>query len=129
VQYRVSNNAQITIREIDSVGAVLDAAIDAGANSVWGVNFRLDDPDRVQSQAQEAAIADAQAKAESLASLTGSSVGRVISISEIIGGGGGVYGSNFAAQERGLGGGGAGPISPGELELTMQLQVVYELSD
>ena len=38
--YRVSNMVQITIRNLDQVGSVLDAVVKAGANNVWGVNFR-----------------------------------------------------------------------------------------
>ena len=48
-------------------------------------------------------------------------------ISEIIGQGGGFYGGNFSRLTIAEMGGGAGPINPGELNLTMQLQITYEL--
>lgn len=128
VRYRVSNTVFVTIRELDTIGTVLDAAIEAGANNIFGVNFSLDDPNAVESEARAEAVADALAKAEELAGLTGVSVGDVVSISEIIGQGGGFFGGNFSQIARAeMGGGGAGPISPGELTLTMQLQITYEL--
>jgi uncharacterized protein YggE len=128
VRYRVSNNVSVTIRDLEEVSAVLDAAIDAGANNIYGVNFGLDDPTTVESEAREKAVENALAKAEELAGLTGTEIGAVISISEVIGQGGGYFGGNFAASARdGLGGGGAGPIAPGQLRLTMQLQITYEL--
>ena len=127
MRYRVSNTVFITIRDLESIGDVLDAAIDAGANNVYGVEFSLADPVAVESEARAQAVADAQAKAEELAGLIGVGVGGVMGISEIIGQGGGFYGGNFSRLAMAEMGGGAGPINPGELNLTMQLQITYEL--
>lgn len=128
VRYHVSNNVQVTIRDLQNIEGVLDAAIQAGANNIYGISFSLDDPTVIESEARQEAIANARAKAEELASLTETEIGSVISISEVIGQGGGYFGGNFATASRdGLGGGGAGPIAPGQLTLTMQLQVTYEL--
>ena len=128
VNYRVSNNVLVIIRDLDTVGEVLDAAVNAGANNIYGVEFSLDDPSIVESDARSQAIEDAKAKAEDLASLTGVTVGGVVSVSEVIGGTGGFYAGNFSEVSRGLGGGGGAPIAPGQLELVMQLQVVYEIT-
>ena len=127
INYRVSNNVNVTVRDLDKLGAILDAAIEAGANNIYGVEFSLDDPSVIESTARESAVADAQAKAEELAALTGTTVGNVVSISEVIGNGGGFYNSNFAEAARGMGGGGSTPVSPGELELIMQLQITYTM--
>lgn len=129
--YQVSNMVNVTIRDLDKVGELLDAAIEAGANSIHGVSFGLDEPKKLQSEARKTAVTDALTKAQELATLHNAQVGAVVSVSEIVGGGGGYYDSNFAALEMmyrgGFGGGGAGTISPGELELSLRLQVVYEL--
>jgi uncharacterized protein YggE len=127
INYRVSNNVNVTVRDLDTLGAVLDAAIEAGANNIYGVEFSLDDPTTVESQARQSAVADAEAKATELAELTGVTLGNVVSVSEVIGNGGGYYASNFNVADRAMGGGGATPISPGELELVMQLQVTYAI--
>lgn len=128
VRYRVSNQVMVTIRDLESVGAILDAAIEAGANNIFGVNFRLDDPSVVESDARAKAVENAKAKAEELAALTGAEVGEVITISEVIGQGGGYFGGNFASSARQeMGGGGAGPISPGQLNLSMQIQVTFAM--
>ena len=47
-QYRVSNMVNVTIRDLDRVGDVLDAVIEAGANNIWGVSFGLDDQSAAQ---------------------------------------------------------------------------------
>ncbi|HXF64374.1 MAG TPA: SIMPL domain-containing protein [Caldilineaceae bacterium] len=127
VRYRVSNNVSVTIRDLENVGTVLDAAIEAGANNIYGVEFALDDPSIVESDARASAVEDARAKAEDLAALSGVELGELISISEVIAQGGGFYAGTFAEQARGFGGGGT-PVMPGQLELVMQLQVVYAIA-
>ena len=126
VRYRVSNNVMVTIRDLDSVGTILDAAIEAGANNIYGVEFALDDPSIAESDARSAAIEDAKAKAAELAQLTELPLGAVISVSEVVGAGGGYYAGNFAEQARAFGGGGT-PITPGQLDLVMQLQVIFAI--
>jgi uncharacterized protein YggE len=127
VRYRVSNTVFITIRDLEGIGDVLDAAIDAGANNIYGVDFSLADPTAVESEARAQAVADAYGKAEELAGIIGVGIGDVTGISEIIGQGGGFFGGNFSNMAMAEMGGGAGAISPGELMLTMQLQITYEL--
>jgi uncharacterized protein len=121
--YRVNNMIQVTIRELDKVGDVLDAAVEAGANNVWGVSFGLDNTDALEAQAREKAVADARSRAESLAKLNGVAVGDVIAISEVIGGSPSPMYAETASF-KGLGGGGA-PVEPGELTFATQVQVVY----
>lgn len=120
-QYRVSNMVNVTIRDLDKVGDVLDAVIEAGANNIWGVSFSLDDPEAAQAEARANAIADALSRAEALAELTGVELGPVMAVSEVIGGG--VSPVSAAMVERAVSGG--GPISPGELEIGYQVQVIY----
>lgn len=126
--YRVSNNVSVTVRDLATLGDVLDAAIEAGANNIYGVEFSLDDPSTIESEARASAVEDARAKAEELAELTGATIGDVVSVSEVIGNAGGYYSSNFAEASRGMGGGST-PISPGQLELIMQLQVTYAIGE
>jgi uncharacterized protein YggE len=125
ILYHVSNQVAVSIRDLNTVGTVLDAAIEAGANNIYGVTFNLADPSQVESEARKKAVADAQAKARELATLNDIKLGDVVSVSEVIGGRGGYYtGVREAAVSAGVGGGG-GPISPGELEVTLQLEIVY----
>ena len=118
--YRVSNMVSVTIRNLDSVGIVLDAVIEAGANDIWGINFSVDDPSQAQDQARAGAIEDALARAEALAELNGVELGPVMSVTEIIGA---TPVPRAVALESAVAGG--GPISPGELEVAYQVQVTY----
>ncbi len=64
------------------VGDLVDAAVAAGATSVDGVTFRVDDETKAEAQARTAAVADAKAKADALASAAGVTISGVCSISE-----------------------------------------------
>lgn len=105
---------------------MVDAAIAAGANNINGVNFQIEDPSAVESDARKSAVADARAKAEELAALTNVQIGKVVSVSEVVGGSGGYYQNNFeqAANDTG---GSDGSFAPGELGLVMRLQITYEI--
>ncbi len=130
IRYHVSNNVNVKIRDLESVGTLLDAAIEAGANNIYGVEFALDDPTEAQSQARAKAVERAKAKAEELAGLTGVALGDIVSVSEIIGMGGGFYnGMVGASSYMGMGGGGGTPVSPGELEVSYQIQISYAIAE
>ena len=124
VQYRVRNTAYVTIRNLDNIGGVLDAAIEAGANDIGSVRFSLENPAAVESEARAMAVADARAKAEELAALIGAAVGEATEISEIIGHGGGFFSNSFSDTAMAES---AGAFSIGELTLAMQLQITYKL--
>ena len=124
--YHVSNQVNVTLRDLDQVGALLNKAIEAGANTMYGVTFTVADSGQVEAEARDEAMADARAKAEALADLAGLQLGDIVSVSEVIGSGGYFNSSFNAAIPQGLGGGG-GSISPGELRMTTQLQVVFSV--
>jgi len=119
--YRVSSMLEVTVRDVEKAGAVLDGVVAAGANQVYGVNFTVSDDQKWQSQAREKAMADARSRALEFAKLGGVELGEVLSISEVIGGN--VY---MSYAERGMGGGGGG-LAPGELEMSTQVQVTFAL--
>jgi uncharacterized protein len=128
--YRVSNTVSVAIRDLSKVGVVLDADIEAGANSIQGINFGVDEPKKLTSEARAQATDDALARASDLARLHGVELGTVLSVSEVIGGGNGYAARNLNVLEApsvAALGGGSGPFNPGEMELRLQLQVVYSI--
>jgi len=82
--FRVTNIVTAKLRDISKTSKVVDDAVTAGGNDVQvqGIVFTIDKPDDLKTQAREAAIADAKARAQTLASATGGSVGDPISITE-----------------------------------------------
>jgi uncharacterized protein YggE len=119
--YRVSNMVNVTVRKLDSVSTVLDSVVEAGANNIWGVSFSLEDQSAAQADARAKAVADAKSRAQALADLSEVTLGPVMSVSEVINGGS-MPVPVAVAKEAALG---AGTISPGELEISYQVQVSY----
>jgi uncharacterized protein YggE len=66
---------------VDAVGAVVDAAVAAGANRVMGIQFEISDPDAAYHEALREAIARARAEAEVAASALGETLGPPLQVS------------------------------------------------
>lgn len=122
--YRVSNQLRVTVRKIDDVGKILDAAVAAGANTISGFSFSVDDPKPYQEQARAAAVKNAQEKAAQLAKAAGIQLGKVLLISEGMGPVRPfVRGAEFALAESAA----AVPVEVGELEITVQVEVRFAI--
>jgi uncharacterized protein YggE len=120
--YHVNNQVTVTVRDLTKLSEALDTAVTTGANNIYGVNFTVDDPSELQDAARADAVADAKARAESLAKLAGVSVGDVMSISEVIGGSVPVYYDSVKGM-----GSSSTPIEPGQLEVQTSVQVTYAI--
>lgn len=86
VGFRVQNSVVAKIRDIDSAGEVIDAAAAAGGDEVVvsGVSFSIEDDAELVEAARAKAWADAEAKAQQLAELSGVTLGEPVAISETI---------------------------------------------
>jgi uncharacterized protein (TIGR02118 family) len=80
--YQLSNTVEATVRAIEATGALVDAALAAGATSLDGLTFRLDDPTEALAEARRLAVADARQRAETLAAEAGVRLGPVVAIVE-----------------------------------------------
>ena len=80
--YQLSNAVDITVRNLPTVGAVIDAGLGAGATSLDALGVRIADPSGPATKARGAAVADARRRAETLAEAAGRSLGAVIGIVE-----------------------------------------------
>jgi len=126
VAYEVSHRVRATVRELPKLGALLDAAVRAGANQVDGIAFEVDDPTPLEARARRAAMADARKRAEELAAAEGLGIARLLRATEQDGGGPGpVRAMREVALAQGRG---AVPVEPGEIELTVRVRAVYELA-
>lgn len=82
VGYRVTRQMTAKVRDLDTLGPVLDGLIGAGANEVHGTQMTAADPSAAEHRALEAAVAAARAKAEVLAAAAGVELGAVARIEE-----------------------------------------------
>jgi uncharacterized protein YggE len=128
VGWEARNMVNVTVRDIESVGDVVDTAVASGANQVNGISFRVEDPAEAQSLARTAAVEDARAKADQLAADAGVEITGIVSISES--GGQPPQPIYMARQEMAFAAdaGVATPVLPGEVELSVNVFIVYEIA-
>jgi hypothetical protein len=125
IGYRASNEVMVRFRDIANTGKILDALVAQGANQINGPMLGIDKPETALDEARTKAITAARARAELYARATGKRVGRILSISEAGGGGGGPMpmfrdgAVGMAASKT--------EISPGEQALSVTIEVSFEL--
>jgi uncharacterized protein YggE len=126
VGYRVSNTVTVKVRALDKMGAVIDAVAEAGGDltRINSISFTVEDPTTYEKEAREKAMADAKAKAEQLAALGGINLGKPTYISE----------SNYSyptpvyyEARDAAGMSSETPISAGEMDITVNIQVTYAI--
>lgn len=123
--FEIVNQLRVTVRDTEQLGDILDAAVSAGANSIYGVNFFVDDQTEAAREARVEAVANAREKAEELATAAGMTLGPVVAIAEgatpvfgpVYGRGGGEMAMADAAV----------PIEPGSSTVSVDVTMTFEL--
>ena len=127
VRYVVDNSVFVTVRDLATLGDLLDSAVAAGANSINSIQFDVSDKTEALKKAREEAVRNAEAQAQELADAAGVKLGDIQSI--------GFYDSmpTPLLDTYGKGGGGMAmeaasvPIQPGQLTLTVTVSMSYEI--
>ncbi|MBT3319923.1 MAG: SIMPL domain-containing protein [Clostridia bacterium] len=127
--YEVRNMVELTITDIDNVGKYIDIAAENGANTSYPVNFSLLDQSGPYNEALKLAMTTAMGKAEAIISASGNTIVGTLRISE------NSFGyvayekydmvADVAMDEMA---GAPTPITAGELEITANVTVVYEIN-
>ena len=122
--FSVENTVYVTVRNLDALGATLDAVARSGANNIYGINFDVSNKTEAQQTAQSLAVDSAKLQAKDLADATGLTLGDLISISTASVSYDPYYGY-------GMGGGGAAyeavPISSGQIPINSSVTLVFEI--
>ncbi len=128
IGYRVTNTVTAKIREVAKAGSVIDAVAIAGGDltRINSIGFTVDDYTAYYAEARQKAVADAEAKAKQMADLTGVKLGKPTYISESSYVPGPVYRQDMVAKAEGAPAVET-PISPGEMEITLNVQLAYEI--
>ncbi|MEJ2011439.1 MAG: SIMPL domain-containing protein [Anaerolineales bacterium] len=126
-RYHVDSSIEVTVRQLDQLGDLITTGLDAGANNIYGVTFLLSEPESLIDEARTEAIADARARAEAMAEGFGVQLGKIISISEGINGVPSPVANSAVGKGDGVGGGGLA-VSPGQTTVTVQVNVIYAIT-
>ena len=123
VGYTAVNTVQVRVQNLDNLGAMLDAAIQAGGNTIQNLSFEVGNPTPALDQARQQAMADARQKAEQLAQLVGATLGPVLSINETTQTPVPVLQAREAAPAAG-----AVPVQPGVQTVNVNVSVTWTLN-
>jgi len=122
VGYTASNIVEVRIDNLDSLGTIIDQAVNDGANTVENIRFEISNPQNSTDQARETAFENARHKAQELADLANATLGTVMEIQETSNAPGPVVRSvEMAANPSAV------PISPGSQSVSVQVQVTWSL--
>ncbi len=125
--YEVSQTIQVKVRDTAKAGDILGKLGAVQLNNISGLNFTIDDEDKVLTEAKDKAIADAQQKAKDLARSLGVHLGKIVS-----------FGDNgypmpiyaqSAMKETMLGAGDAANVQvpAGQNTITSNVSITYEI--
>ena len=127
----MSQTVQVKVRDTDDAGNVLTALGDAGVTNVFGPSFAIDDPEALKEEARNQAIAEARAKAKTLAGELDVRLVRVVSFWENTND---YYPYPYGVAEAravdsavGFGGAVAPELPVGENEVTSRVSITYEI--
>jgi uncharacterized protein len=120
--YIATNMLDVRVRDLAGLGTILDAAVTDGANTINGITFGLAESTAVMNDARTAAVADAKARAEVLATAAGAKLGKLVSVTET-----GIY-PGPAPMFRQAADSGV-PIQSGQIGMTSNVTVTYEIAE
>ena len=129
VGFTVSNMLLVTVKNLDDIGEIIDKLTDAGGNDVRfnSINFGIQDPVPYQSQLRKLAVEDGITKASQLAEYSGVKLGSITMIND--------YSSQASvAQDQAVFAERAmvipsTSINPGSLNLSMQVDMIFEIEN
>ncbi|MBM7567020.1 SIMPL domain-containing protein [Paenibacillus sacheonensis] len=127
--YLAVHNIQVTSRDLEGIGKLLDDLSTSGANRVDGVQFDTEKKDQYELQALDKAMANAKAKAETLAKAAGKQVKEVLTITQNSANSGPIYygKGEMAAAADSAAGAPSTSVQTGEITVTTDITVVYEM--
>jgi uncharacterized protein YggE len=79
--YRAHNTVQVEVRNLETIGKVIDAVLAAGATNLGGLSLFASNPDAARREALQKAVAKARADAEAAATAAGGSLGALLELS------------------------------------------------
>lgn len=126
--YQASNQVVITVRELNRLGQVVDATVNAGATNVGGITFGVEDATEAENRARLEAVEALRAKADLYAKAMGYRVARLVTLNE---------GSSYMPvpppmpvmmRAEAAGKYDSTPVSPGEMKTRIDISATYELT-
>jgi uncharacterized protein YggE len=124
--FTVTNRIAAVVRDLERVGAVLDAGLEAGATGLDGVRFELADAAADTTEARRLAVFDARARATTIAEAAGGRLGALVAVAEA---GAPVPLPRREARMMAMAADSSPtPVIPGSVEVTISITAEWELT-
>lgn len=122
--YRLQNSLTVTVDDLQSLGTVIDAAFQAGANQFYGLRFGVKDESNLKEELLRRAVRDGRAKAQILADALGVTLGQPLAVSEA---GGSVFTvtDSFPAMRAAA----AVPVEAGAQTISLDVNLVFAIGE
>jgi len=130
--YQVNNIVTATLHDIGGAGALIDAAAGAVGDAVrvQSIGFSIDDDSALKAEARTQAVHLAQLQAEQMAKAAGVKLGRIRYISEVPASSPMPYAERYLGDAKAAAGSAApAPIEPGQQELSLTVDVVWDIAE
>lgn len=125
-RYEVNNTIAVTVRDISTVGKVIDTAVNEGVNLSNSIQFTTSKESAYYRQALEEAVKSAKGKADTIAKAIGVTIGNPKTVVEQSYGGETIRYESVQNTAKLMAADTATPIQSGELEITATVNVTYE---
>lgn len=124
VLYHIVHQVRVRLSELDRVGELLGAVVEAGANTISEVDFSVEDPEGLRDRARQKALESTANRAQQMAEGLGITLGPPVLVMETNSGypvAGGIGGAGDRMEAA------APSISPGTFSVSVRVQVVYAI--
>lgn len=119
--YTAANQLSVRVRDLATLGTLIDAAINDGVNTFNSVQFAVTDPAPLLDEARKRAVADARHRAEIFATAAGITLGPILAITE---GGSPNPGPQFARAMME-----STPVAAGEVNLSASVTIIWQIAN
>jgi len=127
VGYNATHSLQVAYRQLGDIGKLLDALANAGANRIDGVQFGTEKAEQYELEALKKAMANAKAKADTLAASAGRQVKGVINIVQGASQTPPIVMTSVAAKSMAMADMASTSVQAGQIEISANVTVQYQM--
>ncbi len=124
--FRVRYIITVIVRDTTLIEAVINGAVNAGANTIYNLNFGIDDASALEAEARTAAVQNARDKAQQIADALGVTLGAPLRVNEYDGQNNPMPLARGAAMMDSMA---TMPISTGQLGVTVQVDITFAIGE
>ncbi|GGG09823.1 hypothetical protein GCM10010913_34580 [Paenibacillus aceti] len=124
--YTATHTLNVTYRDLEKVGTLIDAVTEAGANRIDNIRFSVENGDQYLAEVIQKAMNNANVKASAIAKAANRQLGAALNISQS-GGNVSLYSENYAMKTMAVAADSGTSVEPGEITVSTSLSITYEM--